>query len=144
MKTPKIKALIKQIESGKMNTDKAYILKEIKHWTEQNVGLTIISISKDINLPTSTIVARLSDLEDLGVIYKNGSVYSELLNSSFSLFYYESNPDKWEERRILKHSEKYIRYVKKLLNSFNDDLHPELKKQLKKSLELHEKLFKSD
>lgn len=78
MSLAQIKALEKQIYSGKMKSDKAYILNEI-----MKKDCTIESLQVILTMQYSTITGRISDLSDLGVIYvkhfnkdKRLSVYS--------------------------------------------------------------------
>lgn len=86
-KSPKLKALKQQIESGKIITDAAKILNSII-----NNHRTIKSIIPDTGIKESTIVARLSDLEDLGVITKSGTLkYNSI---EYTIWEYEPDPIK--------------------------------------------------
>lgn len=67
--SPKLKALINQVNSGKIKTTKAKILDVII----RHKRVTIENIIFWTNIKESTVVARLSDLEDLGIIEKSGT-----------------------------------------------------------------------
>lgn len=96
----KLTALFKQIHSGKMKSDSAKILNYI---IESKMS-TMPSIEFKFAMPRQTVSARVSDLEDLGVIKKQGT--HETRSGVYSLYVYESDPVKVvknaKERELIK------------------------------------------
>lgn len=97
---PKILALMKQIESGQLKSDKARILKFII----DRKGSNIIHMTSILGMKHQTLTARLSDLEDLGVIY----AHSTLNNGTHTNFKYQ--PDEEMQKTYSKHR-RYIKYL---------------------------------
>jgi len=118
--TAKLEALFNQITSGKMTNDRAKVFNLV---FVSNVGVTIEQLKA--KLPSvKNISGRLSELEDLGLIYKAGRL------GNYSLFLFEKNPNNQILRRQQKHAEKYRQCVKRLKAEFTDYLTPELKSEL--------------
>ena len=138
--TPKIEALQKQIATGKMQTDAAYILDKIIEYTNIHYkGIMIPTLEHFFTI--KNISGRLSDLEDMGLIYKNGRQEIEHLQQSYSLYFYEPSPEKQAERRAKKHLEKYRQCANRLINEFGDMMSQNLIKELKSSLNVQTNLF---
>ena len=138
--TPKIEALQKQITTGKMQTDAAYILNKVMECTNIHYrGTTIPELESIFTI--KNISGRLSDLEDLGLVYKNGRMEYEHLDQSYSLFFYEPSPQMQAERRAKKHVDKYRQCVNRLINEFGDMMSQNLIKELKSSLNVQTNLF---
>ncbi len=114
MKTNKIDALMYQITSGKIKTDKAKILFEIskRPLTIENLVLSGFKIQ--------TASARCSELEEMGFIKK---MYSP--TNSFSWFRYVEDPKEREELRKMIANVKKQKYFAKGVEmgyfSWNED-----------------------
>lgn len=110
----KIKALIKQVQSGKLKNDKQRII---------NYGLrkdfTIKDIQYFLFMNLETVVARVSGLQDLGILAVKKNV--EQHGSTYSLFYVELDEEKQTENRKQRLTEKYKRWLKRidLFDDFN-------------------------
>lgn len=104
MSSPKIEALLNQIRSGKMENDKARVL----NFIQKNPHATIQDIEIGLNLYHETASARVSDLEDIGVIEvsKTGR-YSHLV--------YQDDPKKQKVNAFLRKCEKFERWKKKIV-----------------------------
>lgn len=100
--TPKINALLDQIKSGKMENDKARVLDFI----QKNPHATIQDIEINLNLYHETASARVSDLQDLGVVEVSKTErYSHLI--------YQDNPKKQKVNAFLRKKEKFDRWKKR-------------------------------
>ena len=109
----KIEALMKQVETGKMNTDKAYILDYLKRRTKKKQGTDIVDLEHHFTMKPTTILARLSDLEDMGLIYKKGKRNREEQDQNYSLFYVEEHEEQIAHRAQLRHVDKFKKWITK-------------------------------
>lgn len=114
---PKIQALLDQIRSGKMQTHKAWILNYIM----RNPGATKVQIGKELRIPHQTVTARLSDLEDMGLIEAKGEY------QPYSKFYYIEDPQGQKLHRAKRAAEKLEAWAKKGMDL---NITPELKESL--------------
>ena len=92
----KIKALIEQVESGKMETDIKKILKEIMSGPKK-----IDYFTKNFGMHYSTVTARISDLCDMGLVKKNIDPLG-----SYSYFSYVKDESEQLKLRELLEAEK--------------------------------------
>lgn len=124
MYAPKIKALLGQIESGKIQTDAAKILEFIirKGGTSNAVHMESL-----IPMFNKTLSARLSDLEDLGLVYKSGTFN----DGKFSLYSYEEDEVKRANNRIKRELVKFEIWRKRGLKDFENYLSKETINELK-------------
>jgi len=137
MSNSSITALKKQVESGQLKSDMAYILKIVKDNTINKSFTTLHGLRSILSI--KPIHQRLSDLEGFGLIYKDGDV--DIDGSNFSIFKYEFNEFKQAKRRIDVKHEKFLKTVKALLNSYNEHLSDQLKRELNNALEFQTELF---
>ena len=89
---PKIKNLLNQIATGKIRTNEAKILNFIIEWD----GSNLVTMRDRLNMPHQTLTSRLSCLEDLGVIYKSGTINK----GSHSQWMFEPDEIKQEQNAI--------------------------------------------
>ncbi len=133
-RTPKIKALLDQINSGKMTQASAKILDVII----RHKGVTIRNIIYWTNIKESTVVARLSDMEDMGIIYKSGTTKE----GNLSIFRYEPDPKKQEEHWKKRTNNKFRTWRDRGLKQFRHLMTGNLIKELTKpSLFQNEDIF---
>ena len=118
--SPKISAYVQQIESGKINTDKSKILKFIM----DNNGKTIENMQNCLFMKLQTVVGRVSDLYDMGLIYPIGRT------ETHSLYVCELNVVKQAEIALKRRTEKFDNWRKNGLNKFGDLIHQGLRNQL--------------
>jgi len=115
---PKIKALLKQIESGQMKATAARIL----DFVQKRPGVIIVHIESLLNISNKTAHARLCDLEDLGVIYKG----KHSANDTYSNYYYEPDVSKQENNAAFRELEKFklwkVQGLGKFKHLINEDL----------------------
>lgn len=119
---PKIKALLKQIETGQITTDAGRILAHIKKYPYS----TLPEIKRKLQLSHQTASARLSDLQDLGIVEENGTTKT----GSYTYFKYQADFLKQEENARERKREKYTLWLKKGLNKFEEFINPNLKREL--------------
>lgn len=139
MSNASIHALKMQVESGKLETDAAYILNHIKSNTEKGLETCLFDMENLFSLKTPTIVARLSGLEDKGLIYKDGTktikVYEGTIrqrNVKYTKYYYEKNEFIQARRREDVFKAKRKQVCKSLYIRFGDSLTSTLKEELMK------------
>jgi len=120
MSKSSITALKKQISSGKKDSDAAYILDEI-----MVNDSTIENLRAKFTMQYSTITARLSDLEDLGVIY----IKHQNKDKRLSVYSYEDLPAKQESNRADREKKRFVKWQKKA-KDFGRFLEPELIKKI--------------
>ena len=120
---PKIKALLDQIHSGKMQSDKARILDFVKKYPKSNKVL----IGKYLSLPHQTVTARLSDLEDMGAIEAK-------TNGDYSEFYFIEEPNRQRIYAAARQAVKIEQWANKALTQFKDNLRPETIEAIKNEL----------
>lgn len=138
MSKASIYALQFQQESGKLKTDKDYILKWIELRTDGGDGTTILDLEMCLTMKMSTITARLSDLEDAGAIYKNGEEDVKVGSDTYkySKYYFEPNEIKRADNRQKVKAAKYKLRVEGLIKTFPDFISPQLKSMLEDSLSM--------
>ena len=139
MSKAQIITLKQQIDSGQLESDAATILNYIKEQTKLNRGTSLDMLTKMYMMPTSTTVARLCGLEDLGLIFKNGIIEfkdrDKGRNRTFSLYYYEPNEFIQSHNRDKVRKEKIYKAAKSLYSRFKGDLSPTLQEELLKIIE---------
>ena len=121
---PKIKALIDQIESGKITTTKALILHHIK----ENDFSFISKMEYELRLPNQTLTARISDLEDVGLIYKKGEIKTG--NRTMSRYYFQEDETKQEVLAKVRKQEKFEAAKRRMLTEFSELIHSDLRNAL--------------
>lgn len=127
MRSPKIKAFLSQIESGKLNSDKARVLNQVFIAN----GVTSWSLEKRLNkIKPTTILARLSDLEDAGFIYKAGQRLHLGNEQPYSIFKYEADEDAQELNALKRRMSKFEAWKKRGLFEFSEFLHRPLRQEL--------------
>ena len=111
------KVLIQQTESGNITSAKA----EILNFIIDRDGSNLMHIASLLFYKESTVAARLSELEDDGLIYIAG----KLDNGTHSFWKYEPNPQKRKERARERLRLKYELW-KKRGEKFKEFINPEL------------------
>lgn len=117
MSSASIKSLLEQIESGQLRTDRAIILNYIKKNTEKKKPTTVLDLRNRLMIPHQTMTARLTGLEDLGVIYKDGEI--KVRDTNYCCFYFEPCTLKRFENIKKIRTEKFEKWIKKA-NEFED------------------------
>ncbi len=124
-KSPKLKALKEQIESGNLKKDIA----KIYHIILNHKVVTIPNIIFFSNIKESTVVARLSDLEDMGVITKSGT------NKSGKHSYFVPVPNNQiSEYQDKVRIRKYLQWVDRGLKNYRDLMTAEMIRELTNKL----------
>lgn len=110
----KIKALKKQIESGKIKTDSAKILNYIQN---KVIAVNMPSICRDLNMAEKTVSARLSGLQDIGVIE-----LSKVKGNNHN--YYKYQPLQYEQicNSYKRKEDKFNQWKKRGLTEFDSFL----------------------
>lgn len=110
----KIKALMKQIESGKLKTDMSRILHFIIH--EKYSSRPLICDALGISIQTGT--ARISDLLDMGLI--------EITNigqkDDYHIYKYQSDPIRQVDNAYNRRKSKFNQWKKRGLEEFSEFL----------------------
>lgn len=115
--SPKIEAYLTQLKSGKASSDKAKIVKNL---TDGPKTLEHFVLS---GFKIQTISARLSDLEDEGIVFKKADNHG-----GFSWYYLENDISKQELNRKAKVLEKQMAWLKRGLEigAITNEEHDEL------------------
>lgn len=115
--SPKIEAYLTQLKSGKASSDKAKIVKTL---TDGPKTLEHFVLS---GFKIQTISARLSDLEDEGIVFKKADNHG-----GFSWYYLENDISKQELNRKAKMLEKKLAWLKRGLEigAITSEEHDEL------------------
>ncbi|MDY8137602.1 helix-turn-helix domain-containing protein [Aquimarina sp. 2201CG5-10] len=121
----RIKTLLNQIQSGRLETDISRVLDHIK----THPFTTLPEIKKKLCLAHQTASARISDLLDLGLIEEKGE--KKTSNGTYSYFKFQPDYQKQECNASKRKKEKYDYWVKKGLTQFKEFINPKLKKQLR-------------
>lgn len=121
---PRVKALLKQINSGQLQTDMARILSHIK----MHPFTTLPEVKRKLALSHQTASARISDLLDMGLIEEKGEKKNNI--GTYTYFKFQPNISIQLLNAETRRKEKYKHWVKKGLTKFNDFINPELRKEL--------------
>ena len=111
---PKIESLLKQILSGNLKNNNARIL----NYIQINDRCQIDMMRKDLNIAHQTLTSRISDLEDMGLVYVDG--FGLFNDTKYSLYRYENNPLKREFRAEKRRLSKFVAWKKRGYDEFHD------------------------
>ena len=112
----KIKALMKQIDSGQMKTDASRILDFII-----KEGFSSMPIICDaLCMPEKTVSARLSGLQDMGIIE---IVTDGEPETDFQIYRYQSSPAMQVHNAYMRKKAKFNQWKKRGLQEFSEFLH---------------------
>ena len=122
----KVKALLHQIETGKMKSD----LVKILNYIMINEMTSRPLIADGLNMKLQTTVARVSDLLDMGIVevvdssdLLFGSYYFEDLD--YEILKYQPDPIKVAKNAYERKREKFEKWKKRGLNEFSEFFNPE-------------------
>lgn len=117
-------------------------MKWIELRTKGGDGTTILDLEVCLTIKMSTITARLSDLEDDGLIYKKGEETVQMGKDKYkySKYYFEPDEMNQQENRQKVKSLKYQKTVKSLLDRFPEFINKRLEFHLQDSLNLQTSL----
>lgn len=118
MKTAKIEALEKQIKSGKLNSDKARILE----FAKRKKFFFIREVMTALNLSIRTASARISELEDLGLIAYQYAMKTKYAPDKQGMFKYlddDGERRKHARKRHYDRRKKWLNYGE--VNGFLDE-----------------------
>ena len=121
----KIKTLLEQVEKGNLKSKRAEILDLLadeKPKTINDICYYISFKNRD------TLVARLSELEDMGLIYKKG--VKSLTDTYYTMYQYEPDETKQAELRNQVKLKKFEAWKKRGVKQFSELLSDELKELL--------------
>ena len=122
--TPRIKALLDQIHSGKLQSDMARVLHHIKNYPYT----TLTELERKLNMKHQTASARVSNLLDLGLIEEQGTKKS--LHSFQTYFKFQPSSLKQIHNARKRKKQKYEHWLKKGLSQFEEFINPQLKQEL--------------
>ena len=122
--TPRIKALLDQVRSGKLQTDMARVLHHIK----TKPYSTLSELERKLNMKHQTASARVSDLLDMGLIEEQGTKKSH--HSFQTYFKYQPSSLKQIDNARKRKKAKYEHWLKKGLSQFEEYINPQLKQEL--------------
>lgn len=105
MSKASIETYIDQVTSGKLNTDSQKIYQEIN----SSNGITIKSLRRKFS--HQTLTARISELQDSGVVYESG--VEKIGNTSFSVLKTEEDADQILQNRKDRKIKKFVKWLKK-------------------------------
>lgn len=121
----KVKALLHQIETGKMKTD----LVKILNYIMVNEMTSRPLIADGLNMKLQTTVARVSDLLDMGIVEVvdlNEVVSLTYLDYlDYEILQYQSDPIKVAKNAYERKREKFEKWKKRGLNEFSEFFNPE-------------------
>ena len=108
----RIKALLKQIETGKIDTDSAKILNYIK----TNVMTSRPMIEDSLGMSHQTASARVSDLLDMGIIEVVES------DADYEILKYQPSEHSQIKNARKRKYDKYVKWKKRGVEQFSDFL----------------------
>jgi len=115
-----ITALKEQINSGKLKSNRAYILNYIKD--EAKIGTDLTQLLNVFLMKQSTITSQLSTLTELGLIYVDGERHVK--KTLYSIYYFEPDEFKQADNRKRVKAKKFKRLIENALKQkeyFNFD-----------------------
>lgn len=113
VKNNSVQAFLKQVESGKRQT----VLIRAYKFFEAHPGATRRDLEKALKIEPTTASARVSDLQDIGVLQEYGNRQSPNQTPS-SRYIVQKEPGKIQENRLKRKREKYIQWLKRGLGEF--------------------------
>ena len=122
-KTPKIKAYLNEIRTGKLTSNKTRVLQFIIYAN----GSDVETMRSKLNIAHQTLTSALSHLEDEGIIYKAGTT-SE---GNYTVYKYEHIEELQRKNAQNTHIAKFEAWKKRGFESFPDLMSKELRNQLK-------------
>ena len=109
---PKIQSLLKQIKSGNLKNNNARVLSYVGAHDRCHID----TMRNDLKIAHQTLTSRVSDLEDMGLIYVEG--VTSVKGVCYSLYRYENNPVKRESRAKARKLLKFNAWKKRGLTEF--------------------------
>ncbi len=97
---------IEQLQSGKIETDKGWIYASLT--VRASTKYTLMT---DLELPHQTVTARLSELQDLGVVYVLRTIKTTD-NKTLSVFAVTTNPERIKLNAGIRKQEKFKKWLK--------------------------------
>ncbi len=138
MSTAQIKTLMTQIESGDINSNEAKLLEHFIELEKKEQGDSLPKLHQKFQMSKATIVARLSALEDKGLIYKTGEVEKRKDSLDRPVYYsvYKYQPDLLEQEtnRYNIDDAKYQKWLKSGLKRFPHQMSDKLETLLQNEL----------
>ncbi len=111
----KVKSLMKQIESGKMQSDSARILNFIIK--EKYISRPLICDA--LGILTQTATARLGDLQDYGIV----EVVKTDLDPEYDIYKYQSDPMRQVKNAYNRKKMKFEQWKRRGKKEFSEFLH---------------------
>lgn len=108
MKTAKIQALEKQIESGNIKTLHAKIL----HFAQKKKFFYIREVEKELGIARSTATARISELEDLGLIAYQYAMKTKYAPDKQGMFKYLDDDGERRKHAWKRHYDRRKKWLK--------------------------------
>lgn len=106
---------IDRVKSGKLKSDKDYILKFIIQ--ENSKGCDLTQMLDTFTIKQSNITARLSELTIEGLIFSDRTI--DIEGSKYSVYHFEPNESKQKDNAWNVENERFKRDVKGLLNKYD-------------------------
>ena len=103
----KIEALLNQIQSGNIKTLHAKIL----NYAQKKKGFFIREIEEVFKVARSTATARVSELEDMGLIKNMGGYQTRYAKDKQGYYRYLVTEEEQKKHRWLRRSQKYNRWL---------------------------------
>jgi DNA-binding MarR family transcriptional regulator len=115
----KVSALIEQIESGQLKTNNAKILDKFVLNPE---GLTVYDLRIHLGMAHQTLTSRISDLEDMGVIFAYKTVERTVDGKArkYTLYKYSKDSVRQMQNALLRRETKFNSIIKRLENEYQD------------------------
>lgn len=112
-----IKSLMKQIESGKLKSDKAKILNYAYRGP-----FTMVDVMDELHYTHPTASGRIADLLDLGLLRPMGTRYIGHKDSEYNLYTLVTDKDTQRRLQRERKREKYNQWKKRGMMQFGDFL----------------------
>lgn len=122
----KVETWLEQIRTGAIKSNLARVLKHI-----QDAGIhgtSIYDMRETLGMSHQSLTATISQLADEGLLFEAGQF--QVKTSWYTIYVYVSNEDARKEIAQKRRHEKFMQWLERGLNEYNDLMNSETKKHL--------------
>jgi len=138
MSLAQIKTYLEQINSGEINSNGAKLLEHFIELEKKGKGDSLPKLHQKFQMGKATIVARLSALEDSGLLYKTGEIEKRKDTTGkpiyYSVYKHEPDPLEQEKNRYKIDDAKYQKWLNSGLKRFPHQMDDEIQTLLQNEL----------
>jgi hypothetical protein len=122
----KVETWLEQIRTGAI---KSNLVRVLKHIQDAGIhGTSIYDMRETLGMSHQSLTATISQLADEGLLFEAGQF--QVKTSWYTIYIYVSNENARKEIAQKRRQEKFMQWLERGLNEYDDMMFPETKKHL--------------